>query len=212
MKGAEPSAVYWRRRAIVAGAVVVLILLIVVAVKALGAGGEAGAEGGPGAAEDWVTPSISSTLKRPYVSGSPSDEPSPEPAESSAEPVAECEPSDLMLQVVAGFEEVRSGSEVPVSVLVASGADAVCTVGLESVEVELAAGSDVVYSTAHCDPPEAETVELDEGSGRTVEFRFEALASEPGCEGDRRRLPAGDYELRARLGEAESQPASLRLN
>jgi hypothetical protein len=36
-------------------------------------------------------------------------------------------------------------------------------------------------------------------------------ASDEACQGARRELPAGEYELRARLGEAVSSPTKLRL-
>ncbi|GAB3226613.1 hypothetical protein GCM10027447_16970 [Glycomyces halotolerans] len=209
VKGSEPASVYWRRRAIVAAAAVVLTLVIVLVVKALGSGGGASAEGGADrSASAWAEPSSSSTLKRPYISAPPEGEPSPEPTTPA---VPACPEADLMLQVVAAFEEARAGSEVPVSVLVASGADRTCTVELSRVEVELAAGTDLVSSTAHCESLEEREVELEAGAGETVELRVDGLASEPGCEGERRRLPAGDYELRARLGEAVSQPTSLRF-
>jgi hypothetical protein len=84
-------------------------------------------------------------------------------------------------------------------------------VDLRSVAVELAAGSDVVYSTAHCETPQGEEVELSDGAGQTVEFTVDGLASDEGCRGARRELPAGDYELRARLGDAVSSPAALKL-
>jgi hypothetical protein len=184
VKGSEPESVYWKRRGIVAGALVVLIVLTVLALKGLGG-------------EDDETSMEGDAAQQ---------EPSPtEPA------VEACPPEQLMLQVVAAFDEVRSGSEVPVSVLVASAADTPCTVDLRSVAVELAAGSDVVYSTAHCETSEGEEVELSGGTGQTVEFTVDALASDEGCEGARRELPAGDYELRARLDDAVSSPAALRL-
>ncbi|WP_143034780.1 hypothetical protein [Glycomyces sambucus] len=208
VKGSEPESVYWRRRAIVAGAVLAVVLASVLGLSALGGGDEEDPGGEADAAQqEWTAPTPSSSAQRPYIP-EPSDSPSPSP---TAAPVAACPAEELMLQVVAAFDEVRSGAEVPVSVLVASAADAPCTVDLRSVAVELAAGSDVVYSTAHCGTPEGEEVELSDGAGRTVEFTVDGLASEENCEGARRELPAGDYELRARLGEAASSPAALRL-
>ncbi|MDN3240829.1 hypothetical protein [Glycomyces tritici] len=211
VKGSQPESVYWKRRAIVAGAVLALVVLVVLGLSALG-GGEEGPEAkGDSAQNEWQPPSVSSTVNRPYVretptAAEPSDSPSPtEPA------VVACSPDDLMLQVVAAFDEVRSGSEVPVSVLVASGADTACTANLREVAVELTAGADIVYSTAHCETPQGEEVQLSDGAGQTVEFTVDGLASEEACSGARRELPAGEYELRARLGEAVSAPTNLRL-
>jgi hypothetical protein len=210
VKGSEPESVYWRRRAIVAGVVLVLVLLVVLGLNALGGGEEDPAVGADAAQGDWQAPSASSTLNRPYVRETSAAEPSGEPS-PSAPAVEPCAAEDLMLQVVAAFDEVRSGSEVPVSVLVASGAEAACTADLSQVAVELAAGEDVVYSTAHCETPKGEEVELADGAGQTVEFTVDGLASEEACAGARRELPAGDYELRARLGDAVSAPTKLRL-
>ncbi|WP_030162047.1 hypothetical protein [Glycomyces sp. NRRL B-16210] len=213
VKGSEPESVYWKRRGIVAGAVAALVLLVVVLVGTLGGGdGEADevevrAETTPG---EWVAPTPSETIQRPYIPETPTASPSESPSPTEPE-VSDCPADELMLQVVAAFDEVRSGSKVPVSVLVASGADEECVADLREVAVELASGEDVVYSTAHCETPSGEEVELSDGSGQTIEFTVDGLASAEGCEGARRALPAGEYDLRARLGEAVSSPTSLRL-
>ncbi len=208
MKGSEPASVYWQRRAIVAGAAVVLILVVVFGLKALGSDSGGATAEGQAEPQEWVAPSSSSTLNRPQVSPTPSAEPS---SASPSPTVPACAEDELMLQIVAAFDEVRSGSPVPVSVLVASTAAQTCAADLGQVAVELAAGADVVYSTAHCLEAEPREVELAEGAGQTVEFELDGLASEPGCAGDRRELPAGDYEMRARFGEAVSQPTTLTL-
>ncbi|MCC3764713.1 hypothetical protein K3N28_16775 [Glycomyces sp. TRM65418] len=211
VKGSEPESVYWKRRAIVAGAVLVLVLAVVLGLSALGGGDDGSSVEADAARNQWRTPSPSATLQRPYVPETPTAaEPSEVPT-STAPPVVACPAEDLMLQVVAAFDEVRSGSEVPVSVLVASSADTPCTADLRQVAVELAAGEDVVYSTAHCETPQGEEVELSDGAGQTVEFTVDGLASDEACQGARRELPAGEYELRARLGEALSSPTKLRL-
>lgn len=212
VKGSEPESVYWKRRGIVAGTVLVLVLLVVLGISALGGDDDEGTSVEADAAQnEWQRPSPSTTLLRPYIKETtPAAEPS-EPPTSTAPPVTPCPAEDLMLQVVAAFDEVRSGSEVPVSVLVASGADTPCTADLREVAVELAAGADVVYSTAHCETPQGDEVELSEGAGQTVEFTVDGLASEEACAGARRELPAGEYDLRARLGEAVSTPTKLRL-
>lgn len=214
VKGSEPESVYWKRRGIVAGVALALVLLVVILVSALG-GGEGDGEAVEARAEktphgEWVPPTPSATVQRPYIIETPTASPSEEPSPTEPE-ILECPAEDLMLQVVAAFDEVRSGSKVPVSVLVASGADEDCTANLRSVAVELASGDDVVYSTAHCETPSGEEVELSGGEGQTIEFTVDGLASAEGCEGARRELPAGEYELRARLGEAFSSPTSLRL-
>jgi hypothetical protein len=206
VRGPESASVYWRRRAIVAGVIAALVLAVVVVLRLLASGGE-------DEPMSFSIPSPTGDVKRPYISPTPA---APEPESESGEPdepsVEACDDGDLMLQVVAAFAEVRSGTAVPLSVLVASGADETCTAEVGAVAVEVTAGSDVVYSTAHCERRDAEEVELDAGDGRTVEFVFDGRASDDGCAGDRRRLPAGEYELRARLGEAVSPPAALRLN
>jgi hypothetical protein len=211
VKGSEPESVYWKRRGIVAGAVLALVLLVVLGVSALGGGDGDSSVEADAAQNEWQRPSPSSSLQRPYIRETPTETEPSEPPTSTAPPVVACPAEDLMLQVVAAFDEVRSGSEVPVSVLVASGADDPCTVDLREVAVELAAGADVVYSTAHCETAQGEEVELSDGAGQTVEFTVDGLASEEACQGARRELPAGEYELRARLGEAVSSPTKLRL-
>jgi hypothetical protein len=211
VKGSEPASVYWQRRAIVAGAAVVLVLVVVFGFKALGSGGGGATAEGEAEPQEWVAPSSSSTLKRPHEPSATSPEPSGASSSPTAAATPACAEDELMLQIVAAFDEVRSGSPVPVSVLVASTAAQACEADLGQIAVELARGTDVVYSTAHCLEAETRKVELTEGAGQTVEFELDGLASEPGCAGDRRELPAGEYEMRARLGGAVSQPAALSL-
>jgi hypothetical protein len=211
VRGSEPESVYWKRRGIVAGAVLAFVLLVMLGVSALDDdGGDTSVEA-EAAQNQGQQPSPSGTVQRPYIRETPATTEPSEPPTSTAPPVLACPAEDLMLQVVAAFDEVRSGSEVPVSVLVASGADTPCTADLREVAVELAAGSDVVYSTAHCETPQGEEVELSDGAGQTVEFTVDGRASDEACQGARRELPAGEYELRARLGEAVSLPTKLRL-
>lgn len=212
VKGSEPESVYWKRRAIVAAAVLALVLVIVLGLSALG-GGDESPQGTEAAATvgEWEAPSPTSTIQRPYIPETPTAEPTSESPSPTEPEVVACEPGELMLQVVAAFDEVRSGAQVPVSVLVASGADTPCLADLKQVAVELASGKDVVYSSAHCETPKGEEVELSGGKGQTVEITVDGLASEAACEGARRELPAGDYELRARLGDAVSSPTALKL-
>jgi hypothetical protein len=209
VKGSEPESVYWKRRGIVAGAVLAFVVLVMLGMSALG--DDDGDTSVEAEAAQNRQPSPSSSVQRPYIRETPTTTEPSEPPTSTAPPVVACPADDRMLQVVAAFDEVRSGSEVPVSVLVASGADTPCTADLREVAVELAAGSDVVYSTAHCETPQGEAVELSDGAGQTVEFTVDGLASDEACQGARRELPAGEYELRARLGEAVSSPTKLRL-
>ncbi|MFC3492789.1 hypothetical protein [Glycomyces rhizosphaerae] len=211
VKGSEPESVYWKRRGIVAGAVLAVVLLVVLVLSAFGGGDEDPVGEADPAQNEWQVPSSSATVNRPYIRETPAAEEPSDPPSPTEPPVEVCPAEELMLQVVAAFDEVRSGSEVPVSVLVASGADTACTANLREVAVELTAGEDVVYSSAHCGTPQGEEVELSDGAGQTVEFTVDGLASDEGCEGDRRELPAGEYELRARLGEAASAPTNLRL-
>lgn len=211
VKGSEPESVYWKRRGIVAGAVLAVVLLVVLVLSAFGGGDEDPVGEADPAENEWQAPSSSETVNRPYIRETQAEEEPSDPPSPTEPPVEVCPAEELMLQVVAAFDEVRSGSEVPVSVLVASGADTACTANLQEVAVELTAGEDVVYSSAHCGPPQGEEVELSDGAGQTVEFTVDGLASDEGCEGDRRELPAGEYELRARLGEAASAPTNLRL-
>jgi hypothetical protein len=209
VKGSEPESVYWKRRGIVAGAVLAFVVLVMLGMSALG--DDDGDTSVEAEAAQNRQPSPSGSVQRPYTKESPPTTEPSEPPTSAAPPVVACPAEDLMLQVVAAFDEVRSGSQVPVSVLVASGADTPCTADLRQVAVELAAGSDVVYSTAHCEMPQGEEVELSDGAGQTVEFTVDGRASDEACQGARRELPAGEYELRARLGEAVSSPTKLRL-
>lgn len=202
--GREAARTYWVRRGLVVAAVVVLVTSMAAAVKSIG--------------DDDPTAVENADHKRP-ISPTPSDSPAtppekadspdvemeePEPEPETDTPPAECSEDGLRMQVVAALDEAYVGTKVPVSVLAVNEEDVACVLEMRRIELRASKGDDVVYSSTHCSEPNEGRVELEPGDGETVQFTFPARASDADCEGKQRRLPAGEYDLNASVGESDA--------
>lgn len=213
--GSEEPKTYWKRRAVAGGTLIVLILGVVLGCRALTSGGtddesaESVATNEPTApAPEDATPSRD--VKQPYVDGEEDESPEPEPTE---EDVTTCEEEAVNLQVVPAYDTATAGSELPVSVIVTNNGQQPCLAPVEELHLVALAGDEQVFSSTDCDDPyEPESDELDAGDGEAAQFNFEGLATSEGCEEEPRRLPSGEYELKAIMDDWESEPESVELD
>ncbi|MFC4333955.1 hypothetical protein [Salininema proteolyticum] len=215
-RGGETPGTYWARRAMVLGMVAAVAIIAATVYKVTAPLEQASVDD-----PEHVRPVNPTATKRPLEDrdlelaqpqahrSEESPEPEPEESESPAEPEP-CEQDGVRLQVVSALREAYVGTTVPVSVLVVNEERADCEIRWDRVVLQARNGNDIVYASDHCgDEPEGTAV-LKPGDGETVEFDFAAKASDEACEGERRELPAGDYDLVAAVGESEAD-AGLRL-
>ena len=182
----QPRWVYWLRRVLVGGAVVLVLVLVVALVKAIGGG-----DGGGAAAEG--------------------AEPTPSASESAPPDVTRpCEAADLQLALTSDASSYADGATPTFTVAVTNVGASSCTVdvGTTALEILVTSGSDRIWSSLDCAGEGAEGSErlllLAEGAQEAAVVPWARVRSNATCDSG---LPAprpGTYHAVARLVGAES--------
>jgi hypothetical protein len=85
-------------------------------------------------------------------------------------------------------------------------------VGPREQEMLMYRGSTRVWSSNDCYPDGGTDIRtLSPGETITSTVVWSGLSSQPGCAGKRSRVPAGSYQVTARVGDVRSKPAALVL-
>jgi hypothetical protein len=231
--GPLPPQVYWRRRLVLLGGVVLLMMLGL----AMCSGGSGPSHPAGGAAlTSTPTPTggsgVATITPSPGSAGGPA--PGTVPATGSTAPSASTPAStgtvaatpagtgppgpcpDAVLTVQAGTARptYRVG-ETPVlklSVRNTGLEPCVRDVGPRRQEMLLYDGSTRIWSSNDCYPDGGTDVRtLAPGETVSATVVWSGLSSQPGCAGARTRVQAGSYRLIASVGTAKSKPAPLVL-
>lgn len=199
-KGPQPPSVYWIRRGLVALIAVVVIGLLIWAFTPKNQPTTAT----PAA----TTPAPSATVPSP--SGTPSDPPSgtpsASPSPSSTAPTA-CEPIGVQL-TLAGFKSVKSDGKQTFSVTAENNTALPCVMEINKATflLRVASGSDLIWSSGHCDKWLPEVKKQTLKAGASVEFKvpWGLYRSADGCEQAKSKLGAGTYIATALYRESSS--------
>lgn len=219
--GREAPKTYWRRRAIVAGAALALVGVTLYACG--GSGGEPGQDAQPASgvpaspaapAEPDPAPAPSSTLLRPFVGDAP-----PSVSLSASGPVGTvpggpCADTDVKLEPVPASASIPKGGYLTVEVKVTNAAAVPCVrdLGLSQQELQVKAGKERLWSTDDCSGAgEANRRTLQPGETVSSRVTWDGRTSTPGCHGGSRAVPAGTYQVVARLGSAWSAPVDFKV-
>jgi len=205
-----PARVYWVRRAIVLGVLLVVVALLVVLgtwVVGLTRGGDAD----PGAAG--LSPS-----------GSPAPstgaEGAADPGESTAPSVPAgpqaCAPETLAVTLAADAATYGSGALPSFTVTIANnGADA-CLVdaGDAQREVKIASGTDPIWSSRDCAAAGTQVRQLllAPGASDVTTVQWERKRSAAGCPGGQPAARAGTYSAALTVGTVASAPVVFALD
>ena len=205
--GSHPPSVYWRRRIMLVGAVVLLIVLIALTLRALTGGDGAPVAGGspttggsssrsPSSSRP-VSSSVGSTPKSSAGSSTPSS-----PSRSApAVPVA-CRPADLSVAAVVGKQGYKVGDEPTVELQVTNTGAKPCVQDLADRQVELKVynGESRVWGSHDCAVQSGTTERtLAVNQPVRVSVTWSGLTSRPQCAGQRQRVGVGTYTLYAVL-------------
>ncbi|QSB15057.1 hypothetical protein JQS43_01350 [Natronosporangium hydrolyticum] len=228
--GPLPPAVYWRRRALVLGAILLVLFLVAQACMAASA-----SQDGDTAAP---TPtSTSSPPGQPSPPGSPApDDPTGDPTDPEATEDADADPepsglaeddlgeagcTDDELLVVAEAEPttVGSGEATTFTIRYQNSSDRACQrdIGDGRRELFLRAGpgSPPLWSSRDCQDLRGSNVqELAPGIENEHFIAWQGRGSEA-CDGAAAAgdpLPPGDYQLIARVGTAHSEPVTITVS
>jgi hypothetical protein len=191
--GSQPARVYWIRRAVVFGA---LLLVLVMAVSALSRCGRS-----EGATDD------EAAAVQPG--------PTAEEIESGSDSSRACEAADLTLVVTTDAPTYGADSTPVFSVTITNTSDSSCTVdaGDASRELLVTSGSDRIWSSLDCvDEAEERMLLLPVGgSDGPTPVTWQRVRSDETCGEGLPDPRAGTYHVVAKLAGAESQEATFSL-
>jgi hypothetical protein len=235
--GSLPSSVYWRRRAVVAGGVLVLVLVTTYACAGQSGGSEQGksAQGGKGAQSAGSSPTAPPT--KPIVLT-----PSPGEASNGAPPFGSgggggtntgatgagtggktgtgagngdgsCTDAELSLSLAADPAPVRFGEPSRLILRIRNTANHTCTrdVGAQMQELYIQADKSTLWSSDKCDGKNGQNIVTFEPNAlEEYSFSWDGTATDAGCT-NRRAVPRGTYRLYGRVGTKTSDPAVLTV-
>ncbi len=221
--GPLPAAVYWRRRAVVLGAV----LLIVLAVSYTCTGPKAGSQSPPSPSPSAKASPKSSPVLQPAELISPTAS-SPAPAASSNPPFVDSSvdpraSTDAELRIIAKptVTAANRGQNVLIYLYIKNISDRTCTrdIGPDLQELRIVEGADKIWSSDDCGTARG-------SSPRSFVPNFEVSFNvdwngkmSTTCSGSgTSRAPsgplpdAGRYQVLGRVGTAQSKPFTLTIN
>jgi hypothetical protein len=234
--GPLPAGVYWRRRAAVAAAFVLVIILLAVTCRGPRAATPTGQASGTARAVGARIPDFPASASAtdepatPGGSGSASGDGGgkSQPGSSGGFDGGQVAPTVVATVACADGEialtaEVSPspgvyGGGVTLTLIVRNIADHACLrdVGSAPQELQVRQGSSVVWSSDHCNPPEASDVRA---FGPNIESRFPVRwntyrVAPHECDPPSDATPAtpGSYQVVARLGSKQSEPVPFTIN
>jgi hypothetical protein len=216
--GPLPSAVYWRRRALVAAPLLVILLTLSTCI----ASGSDGSPQKPAAktvqepTEAALSPSPSALVPvLPTLSSSASTAASPSPSTpvSPAGP-ATCLDTDLDLVATMEKTTIRVGAHPRLKLAVTNTSPNQCVrdVGSGQQELSVVQGARTLWSSDHCSPNRGTDLRtLFPGEKRTYWLDWSGRTSDEGCPKTRSEVGPGTYQVVARLGTLVSKPLEFTI-
>lgn len=211
-RGPENPSVYWRRRAVVIGVVVVLL-------AALGwlifgrSSGQPQASPTPS-----PSPSASGTAAAEDQESSDSQaSEKPDPSASSsarADETPACSDDDIEVTAATDKKVYAAGENPQITLTIENTSDADCLrdIGSGANEIVVTSGGQHAWSSDDCDPSAASNEQiLAAGARAQVTVTWERKLSAPGCAGDAPAAQAGAYAAEARNGDVVSQSVRFEL-
>ncbi|GAA2353203.1 hypothetical protein Cme02nite_27310 [Catellatospora methionotrophica] len=230
--GPLPAAVYWRRRAMVLGALLVAVLMITLAVRGTGSGGAQQPSANGMSTGAGVSPV--SAQPAPTAAASPSDgiitpvsELPPSPSadvagegegDGETDPNA-CTDSEIKVTAKPAQATLKRGADLLITLLIKNTSNRTCTrdVGADLQELRILKGTEKVWSSDDCGGPRGHEVRsFPPAHERSYTVVWNGHASSA-CEKSIKRVPdgpvpaAGEYRLYARVGTAISGSVTLKL-
>ncbi|MEV6137128.1 hypothetical protein AB0L63_13925 [Nocardia sp. NPDC051990] len=212
--GPLPPEIYWRRRALAIGILVVALALVIWLVLTVTRGGDS-----PGTTKAAATSSASATSKPAGASSSPP----PTTGESSAKPsgsttaaasasqvaAGTCPDQSLAVKVTVEQPTYKTGENPVFGIVITNISSMACSrdvgSGLQQVSVTTLDGQRRLWSSTDCYPDGAPDVRtLNRGEQAAFMVTWSGSTSQPNCAGDRVQVPPGAYAVVAQLGSLRS--------
>ncbi|MFI9642820.1 hypothetical protein ACIG87_22625 [Micromonospora sp. NPDC051925] len=234
--GPLPSAVYWRRRAVVLGAgLLFLIVLLYSCTRSGGTSTTPGAGSSSSApAAGVVSPTVASpapgsaspsgAADAPDSSAGPSTDPGTSSAPSADPPAppvnparvddGTCTDTEITVTPVALPAEVRRGAPVDLSLKIKNRSQRTCSrdVGADLQELFIKSGAEKVWSSDTCGTGKGSDVQsFTPGFERSYQLTWNGMDASRCSQGvaSGPNPPAGNYQVFARVGTKLSDPVKL---
>jgi len=211
--GPLPPEIYWRRRVLAIGALIVALALVIwLALMLLRSGGD---DKDPKAAAATSTSAKAAGSTTADPSGS--KVPASGTVNSAASGVpAPCPDQSLAVKVTVGQPTYKAGDQPVITIVLTNISTAACSrdmgSGLQQVWVQSLDGQRKLWSNTDCDqggPADVRT--LNGGQQAAFTLTWSGTTSQPGCAGDRVPVPAGGYAVVAQFGSVRSAPETFNI-
>jgi hypothetical protein len=219
--GPLPPAVYWRRRALVLGAVLALVLLVVAMCGGSGRSGPTTGRpttGQPTSRATSTSPSSASTpsVQAPIVGapGGASRPPSSPTATQASPPSDQC--SDAEIQLTPSVQKITGGSypyQLTLRIKNVSSRTCKRDIGASAQEMHiLDAAGRTVWSSDYCQSnPGSSVSTFGPNIESTFQLGWDGFGYGPNCVRGGAKLADGSYQLVAKLDTKVSAPAAFTI-
>jgi hypothetical protein len=217
--GPLPASVYWRRRAMVLGGAALAVFMIFYLCGNSSNGANSSGQtpsAGTETSSASATPSRAPVAPVVIISSGPSAGPG---SASAAADAQQCTDDELLVTAVTGKASMPSGTELFIKLLIKNTSGRTCTrdVGPDQQELYIKLGTQVIYSTDHCDGPTGSEVRtFPPQHERSIDVFWNGKSSSS-CSPTQKRTPngpvpdPGEYLLFGRVGTDLSEPVTLKL-
>ncbi|MFE3546493.1 hypothetical protein ACFXK0_26320 [Nocardia sp. NPDC059177] len=222
--GPLPPEIYWRRRALAIGVIIVALVVVIWLAMMVARGGDSNGENPvaqpttteSGSAAESTTTTSASSAASATSSGSVTS------TAASATSVAEqpaaqpCSDQSLALKVTVGQPTYKVGDQPAFGTVITNISSAACTRDLGAGPQFLVFtldGQRRLWASNDCNPdgpPEVKT--LDAGQQLSYKGSWFGTTSQPECAGERLPVPAGAYMVVAQLGAIRSAAEPFNLS
>lgn len=213
--GPLPPEIYWRRRLLAIGALIVALALIIWLAMMLLRGGGGDAKDPKAAAASSTSVSASGAAATTGPSGANPPASGTVNSTASGTP-AQCPDQSLAVKVSVGQPTYKAGEQPVFTIVITNISTAACTrdmgSGLQQVWVQSLDGQRRLWSSTDCDqggPADVRT--LNGGQQAAFTLTWSGTTSQPGCAGDRVPVPAGGYAVVAQFGSVRSAPETFNF-
>ncbi|WP_155369483.1 hypothetical protein [Catellatospora vulcania] len=229
--GPLPAAVYWRRRAMVLGALLAAVLMITLVVRGTGSGGaqqptangtssSAGASPASAAAGDpTASPTDGVIAPASELTPSPTADPEGEGSGDGETDPNACTDAEIKVTAKPTQTTLKRGNDLLITLLIKNTSNRTCTrdVGADLQELRILKSTEKVWSSDDCGGPRGHEVRsFPPAHERSYTVVWNGHSSSA-CEKSIKRVPdgpvpaAGEYRLYARVGTAISPSVTLKL-
>ncbi|MFL6178529.1 MAG: hypothetical protein ACJ74E_01605 [Actinomycetes bacterium] len=202
--GDLPPSVYWVRRLIVLG---VLLLVFALVWWVWPSGGD---DAGPTSSEPTNTPTVSSTP----LTSSPAPSTSETKKDKTKSNKPPCKDSDVEVKVSTDADNYPSDEDPAITFSVENISDKTCSrdIGQAANELQITSGGSQVWSSDDCNPGGEVAVDNLRPGDRFVQtVTWPRIQSAEGCPTPEQDAAPGTYQVIARNGEVLSEPAVFSL-